>query len=572
MAEAAKITENLENFKTDENFAEIFEKTANVPVPEEGTIVKGTIVQITHDFVTVDIGSKMEGRIPLKEFYFGGEQPELEIGDEVDVYLERFENRQGDMVLSRERALHEQNWDKLEGYQLAQEPVEGFIFGQVKGGFVVDMLGCIAFLPGSQVDTRPIKDASHMLNERQPFMVLKMDKRRGNIVVSRRAIIEGHRNEARNELLSTLKKGDEMEGTIKNLTSYGAFVDLGGLDGLVHTSDISWKRVTHPSEVLSVNQTVKCVITEYDDETKRISLGIKQLTPNPWNGIEAKYPIGTKVKGKVTTLADHGIYVALDEEIEGLAHLTELSWTERNPNPSSITKVGEEVEVQVLDIDMDKHRVSLGLKHCLPNPWQGFADSGKVGDIIKGEVSSVSDFGFFVKLPSGIEGLVHYSDITWDDNGDELLKGYKKGQEVEAKILEIDVSKERVSLGIKQLDGSDPFTDGDIKLEKNEVVTATVTDVKPEGLEVTVADKLKVFIRRADLSLDRGEQRPDKFTIGDRIDAKITNVNKAKRSISLSIKALEIEEQKKAIQEYGSTDSGASLGDILGEALGSDKK
>lgn len=554
-------------FSTGENFADLLEKSFSKRGIKEGSLIKGTVVALDGDEVIVDVGLKSEGRVSLKEF---GGRPELKTGDEVEVYLERYEGRNGDIVLSREKALREEAWAKLEDAHTKNTPIEGVIFGQVKGGFTVDLNHIVAFLPGSQVDVKPIKEVGSMIGLRQPFLILKMDKKRGNIVVSRRAILEESRQEARDEILAGIKLGQVLEGTVKNLTNYGAFIDLGGIDGLLHVTDISWKRISHPSEVLSLGQTIKVQVIKFDDATKRVSLGMKQLESNPWEGIELRFPVKTKAKGKVTNIADYGVFVELEPGIEGLVHISELSWLKKNQNPNKIVSIGQDVEVMVLDIDIEKRRISLGIKQCEENPWQAFTETNKVGDIIEGEIKNVSDFGFFVGLSGGMDGLVHYSDLSWSESGEELLKSYKKGQSVKAKILAIDIEKERISLGVKQLEGADPFEKSTEQYKKGDVVTCTVKEIRDDGIEVSLVSAdtpLTGFIKRADLSRDRAEQRPERFAIGDRVDAKVTSMNKKNRSVNLSIKALEAEEEKKAIEEYGSTDSGASLGDILSKAL-----
>lgn len=561
-----------QDFNTGEDFASMFEDSIKNDRLSEGSLVKGVIVGVDDDAVTVDVGLKSEGRISLKEFSSLGDNPELNVGDEIEVYLERIENRHGEIVLSREKALREQAWERLEKDMKNAKQVDGIIFGQVKGGFTVDLGGAVAFLPGSQVDVRPIKDISSLANIKQKFLVLKMDKKRGNIIVSRRAILEESRAEAREEMLKGVRVGDVMDGTVKNLTNYGAFIDLGGLDGLLHVTDISWKRISHPSEVLKLGQHVKVQVIKFDDETKRISLGMKQLEENPWQGIEEKFPVGKKVKGKVSNIADYGVFIDLGDGVEGLVHVSELSWVKKNQNPNKLVKLGDEIEVMVLEIDSEKRRISLGVKQCEENPWSHFANTHKEGDVIEGEIKNVSDFGFFVGLEGGIDGLVHYSDLSWDQAGEEALKNYKKGDQVKAVILSVDIEKERIGLGVKQLSGGGEAGEAVVEqlnnLKKNDVVTCTVQAVEREGIEVLVGETpIRSFIKRADLSKDRSEQRPERFAVGDRVDAKIVTINPKKGQISVSVKALEVEEHKRAIEEYGSTDSGASLGDILGKAL-----
>lgn len=562
-------------FSTGEDFAKMFEDSSSSKL-SEGSLVKGVIVGVDDDAVTIDVGLKSEGRISLKEFSSLGDEPELNIGDEVEVYLERMENRQGEIVLSREKALREQAWERLEKDMKNQKQVDGVIFGQVKGGFTVDLGGAVAFLPGSQVDVRPIKDISFLANKKEKFLVLKMDKKRGNIIVSRRAILEESRAEAREEMLKGVKVNDVMDGTVKNLTNYGAFIDLGGLDGLLHVTDISWKRISHPSEVLKLGQHVKVQVIKFDDETKRISLGMKQLEENPWGGVADKFPVGKIVTGKVSNIADYGVFIDLGEGVEGLVHVSELSWVKKNQNPNKLVKVGDEVKVKVLEIDSEKRRISLGMKQTEENPWSQFASNHKEGDTIEGEIKNISDFGFFVGLEGGIDGLVHYSDLSWEKPGEEALKDYKKGDQVKAVILSVDIEKERIGLGVKQLSGEGAGSQVAEQLnniKKGDTVTCTVQKVERDGIEVVVGETPIVsYIKRADLSKDRSEQRPDRFAVGDRVDAKVTTINAKKGQIGVSIKALEVEEHKQAIEQYGSTDSGASLGDILGKALEKGKK
>lgn len=562
----------LENpFSTGEDFLKLLNESDTSRVAE-GSLVTGDVIAIDDDWVTVDVGLKSEGRIPLKEFMELGEKPTVKLGDSVQVTLERYESRGGEIVLSREKALREASWQRLEKELKTATPVDGVIFGQVKGGFTVDLGGAVAFLPGSQVDVRPLKDINSIANIKQKFIILKMDKKRGNIIVSRRAIMEESRAEARDEMLKGVKVGDVLDGTVKNLTNYGAFLDLGGLDGLLHVTDISWKRISHPSEVLKLGQKIKVQVIKFDDETKRISLGMKQLDSNPWEGIAGKFTVGQRVKGKVANIADYGVFVELEDGIEGLIHVSELSWVKKNQNPNKVVKLGDEVEVQVLEVDSEKRRISLGLKQCQDNPWSSFSANNAEGDVIEGEIKNVSDFGFFVGLEGGIDGLVHYSDLSWTEAGEEALKKFKKGDVVKAKILSMDIEKERISLGVKQLDG-EGSAGGEVlealgKLQKGDAVTCKVEAVQKDGIEVTVGESnIRAFIKKADLSKERSEQRPERFAVGDRVDAAITAINAKKGQVSVSVKALEIEEHKRAIEEYGSTDSGASLGDILGAAL-----
>ena len=532
----------------------------------EGKVVRGTIVNIEGDVVTVDVGLKSEGRVPLREFGAHGQPPEVRINDTVEVYVERFENKSGEAVLSRDKARREESWNRLERAFNEQTKVEGHIFGRVKGGFAVDLGGAVAFLPGSQVDIRPVRDIGPLINKTEPFMILKMDRRRGNIVVSRRAVLEESRAEQRNELLATLQEGQILEGVVKNITDYGAFVDLGGLDGLLHVTDISWKRVNHPADVLGVGQTVRVQVIRFNRETQRISLGMKQLEADPWDGVELKYPVGARYTGRVTNITDYGAFVELEPGVEGLVHVSEMSWTKKNVHPGKIVSTSQEVEVMVLEVDPEKRRISLGLKQTLQNPWEVFLETHPLGSVVEGEVKNITEFGLFVGLDQEIDGMVHLSDLDWELPGEEAVKRYGKGDLVKAQILDVDVEKERISLGIKQL-GEDPFGAATSGLKRGDRVTCTVKEVTSGGLEVETAGGALGFIRRAELSRDRDGQRTDKFAVGEKTDARVINIDAVNRRLVLSIKALEIADEKQALAEYGSTDSGASLGDILGAAI-----
>ena len=535
----------------------------------EGKVVEGTITGIEKDVVIVDIGLKTEGRVDLREFYEPGSDNQLKVGDTVEVFLERIENALGQAVLSRDKARREESWVKMSKFHEDEEPVKGTIVGRVKGGFTVDLGGINAFLPGSQVDIRPVRDIGPLMGTEQPFQILKMDKSRGNIVVSRRAILEESRAEQRAELVSQLEEGEVREGVVKNITDYGAFVDLGGIDGLLHVTDMSWRRVSHPSQVLNVGDTVQVKVIRINPETQRISLGMKQLQDDPWNAASAKYVPGTRHMGRVTNIADYGAFIELEEGVEGLVHVSEMSWTKKNVHPGKIVSTSQEVEVEVLDVDQEKRRISLGLKQVQDNPWDSFTDRFPIGSTITGEVKSVTEFGLFIGLEDDIDGMAHLSDLSWEKSGEEALKDFKKGDTVEAKILEVDVEKERISLGIKQLE-RDTMPAGAKSFGKNDVVTCTVTNVQPAGLDVTFGEDdapVAAFIRKGDLSRDRSEQRPERFAVGDKVDAMITRVDRKTRQYQLSIKALEITQEKEAVAQYGSSDSGASLGDILGAAL-----
>jgi small subunit ribosomal protein S1 len=549
-----------------ENFAALLEESFGKANSLEGRVIKGKVIAIENDVAIIDVGLKSEGRVPLKEFSASGTEPELNIGDTVEVYLERLEDKNGETVLSYEKARREAAWKQLEKSHEANEHVEGVIFGRVKGGFTVDLKGAIAFLPGSQVDIRPVRDVSPLIGVAQPFQILKMDRSRGNIVVSRRAVLEETRAEARSELVARLEEGQILEGIVKNITDYGAFVDLGGVDGLLHVTDIAWHRVNHPSEVLTVGQPIRVQIIRFNPENQRISLGMKQLESDPWAGAEVKYPVGANVMGRVTNITDYGAFIELEPGVEGLVHVTEMSWTKKNMPPGKIVSTSQEVEVLVLDVDASKRRISLGMKQCIPNPWAALQEKYTVGSEIEGEVKNITEFGLFVGLTDDIDGMVHMSDISWDKTGEDAILAYKKGMKVRAKILDIDPEKERVSLGIKQLTG-DPFDESISGLKKGSVVTCEVTAILETGIEVSLAGGLSGFIRKNELSRDRAEQRSDRFAVKEKVDAKITQIDRANRKITLSIKARETEEERQAMVEYGSTDSGASLGDILGAAL-----
>ncbi len=549
-----------------ENFAALLEESLGTADSLEGTVLKGTIISIEGDQVLVDVGLKSEGRVALKEFTKGGQNAEIGVGDEVDVYLERMENKDGLAVLSYEKAKREEAWTQLEGAFERNERVTGQIFGRVKGGFTVDLSGAVAFLPGSQVDIRPVRDVTPLMGTPQPFQILKMDRSRGNIVVSRRAVLEETRAEQRSELVANLKEGQVLNGVVKNITDYGAFVDLGGVDGLLHVTDISWKRINHPTEALSIGQQVDVQVIRFNPETQRISLGMKQLEADPWEGVGAKYPIGTKFKGTVTNITDYGAFVELEAGIEGLVHVSEMSWTKKNVHPGKIVSTSQEVEVMVLDVDEQKRRISLGLKQCLANPWDDFVEHHATGSELEGEIKNITEFGLFVGLPGDIDGMVHLSDLDWNKPGEEAVKDYKKGDRVKVKVLDVDTDKERISLGIKQLT-SDPFAEAMGTIKKGDIVTCTVHELQDNGIEVKVGDDLVGFIRKGELARDRSDQRVDRFAVGEKVDAKVTSIDKKTRRVTLSIKQREISEEKEAMAEYGSADSGASLGDILGAAI-----
>ena len=549
-----------------EDFAALLEQSFMDSNMQEGSVIKGTVVGVENDLAIIDVGLKTEGRVPLKEFATPGKPANINVGDTVEVYLERIENAMGEAVLSREKAKREESWIRLEVAFEKQERVDGQIFGRVKGGFTVDLDGAVAFLPGSQVDIRPVRDVTPLMNIPQPFQILKMDKRRGNIVVSRRAVLEETRAEQRQELVENLKEGQVLEGVVKNITDYGAFVDLGGVDGLLHVTDIAWRRVNHPTEVLSIGQTVKVQVIKVNHDTQRISLGMKQLEADPWEGVEAKYPLEARFKGRVTNITDYGAFVELEPGVEGLVHVSEMSWTKKNVHPGKIVSTSQEVEVMVLEVDPVKRRISLGLKHCMDNPWTTFAERFPPGTKVEGEIKNITEFGLFIGLDADVDGMVHMSDLDWNRAGEEAMQDYQKGQVVKAVVLDVDTEKERISLGIKQLSGDPMESLGEMR--KGAVVTCTVTGVTENGLEVTVGeDNMPSFIRRAELARDRADQRPERFSVGDKVDARVTQFDRTSRKIQLSIKALEIAEEKEAVAQYGSSDSGASLGDILGAAL-----
>ncbi|MBU0865816.1 MAG: 30S ribosomal protein S1 [Alphaproteobacteria bacterium] len=542
----------------------------------EGRVVKGTVTAIENDLAVIDIGLKSEGRVPLREFAMPGQKSDLKVGDEVEVYVDRVENANGETMLSRDRARREAAWDRLEEEFNKEARVEGVIFGRVKGGFTVDLGGAVAFLPGSQVDIRPVRDVGPLMDLPQPFQILKMDRRRGNIVVSRRAILEETRAEQRSGLILNLEEGQIIEGAVKNITDYGAFVDLGGIDGLLHVTDMSYKRVNHPSEVINIGDTVKVQIIRINRDTQRISLGMKQLESDPWEGVAAKYPVGAKLSGVVTNITDYGAFVELEAGIEGLVHVSEMSWVKKNVHPGKIVSTSQEVDVIVLEVDSDKRRISLGLKQAQSNPWGAFADEHPVGSVVEGEVKNATEFGLFVGLPGDVDGMVHMSDIAWGISGEEALHLHRKGEAVQVVVLDVDVEKERISLGIKQLEKGAPAVGGGTaaagSVKKNDVVTVTVLEVRDNGLEVQAGDDGATgFIKRADLGRDRDEQRAERYQVGQKFDAMVIGFDRSKKP-NFSVKAMQIAEEKQAVEQYGSSDSGASLGDILGEALKAGKK
>jgi small subunit ribosomal protein S1 len=550
----------------EEDFAALLDATLGPDTGFAGSVVTGRVLRIDGDSAVLDVGLKSEGRVPLKEFAAPGQKPEVKPGDVYELFVERYEDRDGSIVLSREKARREEAWTTLEKSHQAGVRVNGVIFGRVKGGFTVDLGGAVAFLPGSQVDIRPVRDVMPLMGNAQPFQILKMDRARGNIVVSRRAVLEETRAEQRSELIQGLKEGMILDGVVKNITDYGAFVDLGGVDGLLHVTDIAWRRINHPSEALTIGMPVKVQVIRFNQDTQRISLGMKQLMSDPWDGVALKYPVGAKFSGRVTNITDYGAFVELEAGVEGLVHVSEMSWTKKNAHPGKIVATSEQVDVIILDVDEPKRRISLGLKQAQGNPWELFVEAHPVGSTIEGEIRNITEFGLFIGVGAEIDGMVHMSDISWEEAGEAAMQSYSKGQMVKAKVLDVDVEKERISLGIKQLQ-ADPAAEVLDRVRKGDVVTCIVTKVEQNGIEVKVDEVLTGFIRRAELARDRGDQRPDKFAIGEKVDAKVTAVDRAARRLTLTIKGKEVEEEREAMREYGSADSGASLGDILGAAI-----
>ncbi len=562
----ARALEPTQDHFRGENFSALLDETLGRDSGFDGSVVTGRILRLTEDVAVVDVGLKSEGRVALKEFGAPGSKPDIKSGDLVDLYVERYEDKDGSIVLSREKARREEAWSSLEKAFETSQRVNGTIYGRVKGGFTVDLGGAVAFLPGSQVDIRPVRDVTPLMGSPQPFQILKMDRARGNIVVSRRAVLEETRAEQRSELIQGLKEGQILDGVVKNITDYGAFVDLGGVDGLLHVTDIAWRRINHPNEALQIGQQVKVQVIRFNPETQRISLGMKQLEADPWEGVAAKYPPGAKYTGRVTNITDYGAFVELEPGVEGLVHVSEMSWTKKNVHPGKIVSTSQEVEVMVLDVDASKRRISLGLKQVQRNPWEQFVDEHPIGSVIEGEIRNITEFGLFIGLSPDIDGMVHMSDLSWDEQGETAITKYNKGDVIKAKVLDVDVEKERISLGIKQLK-DDPAASVLDSVHKGSVVTCVVTAVQANGIEVKVGDVLTGFIRRSELARDKSDQRPDRFAVGEKVDAKVTAIDRATRKLQLTIKGKEMEEEKQAMAEYGSSDSGASLGDILGAAI-----
>ncbi len=559
------VAQTQDHFKG-ENFASLLDQTLGRDSGFEGSVVTGRVVRLDDDCAVVDVGLKSEGRVALKEFGSPGIHVEIKPGDLIELYVERYEDRDGSIVLSREKARREEAWTNLEKAFESNQRVNGTIYGRVKGGFTVDLGGAIAFLPGSQVDIRPVRDVAVLMGTPQPFQILKMDRARGNIVVSRRAVLEETRAEQRSELIQGLKEGQILDGVVKNITDYGAFVDLGGVDGLLHVTDIAWRRINHPNEALQIGQPVKVQVIRFNPETQRISLGMKQLEADPWEGVAAKYPPGARFSGRVTNITDYGAFVELEPGVEGLVHVSEMSWTKKNVHPGKIVSTSQEVEVMVLDVDASKRRISLGLKQVQRNPWEQFADDHPIGSVIEGEVRNITEFGLFLGLTADIDGMVHMSDLSWDEPGEQAITHYDKGDMVKAKVLDVDVEKERISLGVKQLK-DDPAAVVLEGIHKADIVTCVVSQVQQNGIEVKVGDVLTGFIRRSELARDKSDQRPERFAVGEKVDARVQSIDRAGRRLTLTVKGKEVEEEKQAMAEYGSSDSGASLGDILGAAI-----
>ncbi len=566
LSATARAQEPAQDHFRGEDFASLLDETLGLDTSFDGSVVTGVVLRLTEEFAIVDVGLKSEGRVALKEFGPPGAKPDVKPGDKIELYVERYEDKDGAIILSREKARREEAWTNLEKAFEAQKRVDGTIYGRVKGGFTVDLGGAVAFLPGSQVDIRPVRDVGPLMGTPQPFQILKMDRARGNIVVSRRAVLEETRAEQRSELIQGLKEGMILDGVVKNITDYGAFVDLGGVDGLLHVTDIAWRRINHPSEALTIGQPVKVQVIRFNSDTQRISLGMKQLEADPWEGVAAKYPPGAKYSGRVTNITDYGAFVELEAGVEGLVHVSEMSWTKKNVHPGKIVSTSQEVDVMVLDVDSSKRRISLGLKQVQRNPWEQFVEDHAIGSEVEGEIRNITEFGLFIGLSADIDGMIHMSDLSWDDAGEGAMAGYEKGQIVKAKVLDVDVEKERISLGIKQM-RDDPAATILDTVHKGDVVTCIVSAVQANGIEVRVNDVLTGFIRRAELARDKGDQRPDRFAVGEKVDAKITAVDRQSRKLTLTIKGKEVEEEKIAMAEFGSSDSGASLGDILGAAI-----
>jgi small subunit ribosomal protein S1 len=551
---------------TNESFAALFEESLTRQDMRAGEVISAEVVRVDHNFVVVNAGLKSEAYIPIEEFLNDQGEVEVQAGDFVSVAIDALENGYGDTVLSRDKAKRLASWLALEKALESGELVTGTITGKVKGGLTVMVNGIRAFLPGSLVDTRPVKDTTPYEGKTLEFKVIKLDRKRNNVVLSRRAVIEATQGEERAKLLETLKEGAIVKGVVKNITDYGAFVDLGGIDGLLHITDIAWRRVRHPSEVLSVGQEVTAKILKFDQEKGRVSLGVKQLGEDPWEGIARRYPQGTRLFGKVTNITDYGAFVEVESGIEGLVHVSEMDWTNKNVAPTKVVQLGDEVEVMVLEIDEDRRRISLGMKQCKPNPWDDFSRNFKKGDKIKGAIKSITDFGVFIGLPGGIDGLVHLSDLSWSEAGEEAVRKYKKGDEVEAVVLGIDVEKERISLGIKQLEG-DPFNTFVAIHDKGSIVDGTIKAVDPKGAVVSLGEDVEGYLRASEISHDRVEDARNVLKEGEAVNAMIVNIDRKSRNINLSIKAKDSAEQQEAISKMSNDSSAASGTTNLGALL-----
>ena len=551
--------------QTNESFAALFEESIARSNMKAGEVISAEVVRIDHNFVVVNAGLKSEAFVPVEEFLNDQGELEVQVGDYVSVAIDALENGYGDTILSRDKAKRLASWLNLEKALESGEIISGTVTGKVKGGLTVMVNGIRAFLPGSLVDVRPIKDTTPYEGKTLEFKVIKLDRKRNNVVLSRRAVVEATLGEERQKLMETLKEGAIVNGIVKNITDYGAFVDLGGIDGLLHITDLAWRRVRHPSEVLSVGQEITAKILKFDQEKNRVSLGVKQLGEDPWVGISRRYPQGTRLFGKVTNLTDYGAFVEIEAGIEGLVHVSEMDWTNKNVAPSKVVQLGDEVEVMVLDIDEDKRRISLGMKQCKANPWDDFARNHKKGDKLAGQIKSITDFGVFIGLPGGIDGLVHLSDLSWSETGEEAVRKYKKGDEVEAVVLAIDVDKERISLGIKQLSG-DPFNNFISANDKGAVVTGTIKAVDPKGAVVQLADDVEGYLRASEISSDRVEDARNVLKEGESVTAMIVNIDRKSRNINLSIKAKDSADQQEAMQKFAADTSTAgttNLGALL---------
>ena len=549
-----------------ESFAQLFEESLKEIEPRPGSIVRGVVVAIDKDVVLVDAGLKSESAIPAEQFKNAQGELEIQVGDEVDVALDAVEDGFGETLLSREKAKRHEAWITLEKAYEDAETVTGVINGKVKGGFTVELNGIRAFLPGSLVDVRPVRDTLHLEGKELEFKVIKLDQKRNNVVVSRRAVIESENSAERDQLLENLQEGMEVKGIVKNLTDYGAFVDLGGVDGLLHITDMAWKRVKHPSEIVNVGDEITVKVLKFDRERTRVSLGLKQLGEDPWVAIAKRYPEGTKLTGRVTNLTDYGCFVEIEEGVEGLVHVSEMDWTNKNIHPSKVVNVGDVVEVMVLDIDEERRRISLGLKQCKSNPWQQFAETHNKGDRVEGKIKSITDFGIFIGLDGGIDGLVHLSDISWNVAGEEAVREYKKGDEIAAVVLQVDAERERISLGVKQL-AEDPFNNWVALNKKGAIVTGKVTAVDAKGATVELADGVEGYLRASEASRDRVEDATLVLSVGDEVEAKFTGVDRKNRAISLSVRAKDEADEKDAIATVNKQEDANFSNNAMAEAF-----